>query len=116
MMEKNTQRIILNIIRNNDGELDRFKINRSVSVYYAPTNNLPNNHFEKIDIAIRQLEMDDKIIIQNNKYCLTPKGYKELDLEYKKFFRFIVWERHNLFSILAILISLTALVVSIVKQ
>lgn len=47
-------------------------------------------------------------------YRLTTKGYRELDSSRDKFWRFLIWEKHNLFSLLTFIISLVSLVLSVV--
>ena len=116
-MSDDIQKIILKIVKNNDGSVPFEKI-------YNHEHQVADG--KKINNAIKLLVEDGKLRTEKTNmvngyntpvgtYYLTSKGYKELNSCYVKFWRFVIWERHNLFSILAILISLAALIVSIVS-
>lgn len=51
----------------------------------------------------------------NSSIILTPLGEREFDPWYKKLWRFVFYDKHNLFIILALIISIISLLISIGK-
>ena len=109
-----TRKIILRALRGSEGKIAKARMERVVSKYYFGKNYLPDNHFEKIENCLRLLILDGDIIDDGIFYCLTPKGYEFSDIWHKRFWRFLIWEKHNLFSLLTFIISLVSLVLSVV--
>jgi hypothetical protein len=71
-----------------------------------------------INHQIKILEDQNKIIViqtqHGDYYKLTLKGQQFFDPWYKKTFRFILFDKHNLFILLSFLISVLALIFSII--
>jgi hypothetical protein len=50
--------------------------------------------------------------MQNISIILTQKGYERIDVWYKRAYRFVLYERHNLFVLFSLVLSIIALVLS----
>lgn len=73
------------------------------------------------DILTHQLDlMVEKDLVKKNVdqkpwifYVLMPRGYESFDPFYKKVFRFVMYDKHNLYILISVFVSITALVISI---
>jgi hypothetical protein len=121
-MDKELQKLILEIIKVNNGQTERrYIFNKITRQYWKKEPSPETNTIIKHQIDL--LEKDDKIIRNELKitredglgdtiYILTPSGHQEFDSFMKKSWRFILYDRHNVFVILSLLISAIALVIS----
>lgn len=118
-MDKKLQKVILEIIKNSNGESKKNHIISKTSRGYfkesepsSKTNNITQhqlNLLEKEDKLIRKDELPD------TPYILTPSGYRELNSWWKKSWWFIRYDKNNLLSLCSLLVSIIALVFSVLR-
>ncbi|MDI6734150.1 MAG: hypothetical protein QMD50_01490 [Patescibacteria group bacterium] len=119
-MDKKLQKLILGIIKADKGEANLQHITNKATRNYWP-NEQPS---EATNVIIKHqldlLEKEDKLIKRDQSsnifYILTPFGYREFDSCLKKIWWFILYDKHNLFILLSLLISIIALAVSILYK
>lgn len=117
-MDKKLQNTILNIINENDGSAyQTLIIDKADKINWAD-----NKPIQSQTITIHQLDLlvkDDLLIKQDLGsniflYILTPAGHRIFNSNFKKLWRFVLYDKHNLFVVLSLIISLTSLVISII--
>ena len=121
-MDKKLQKIILEIIKVNNGQAERRHIfNKTTRQYWkkepSPETNVIIKHqldlLEKRDKIIRdEIKITREDGLGDTIYILTPSGHQEFDSFLEKSWRFILYDRHNVFVILFLLIGVIALVIS----
>lgn len=118
-MDKKLQKIILGIIKENQGVVEWGTICSKVCAYYYKKcrRSLPTNTIIKHQLDL--LQKEDKVIredkIADIFYILTPLGHQEFDPFFKKVWRFLLYDKHNLFFILALIISIISLIIALTK-
>src|SRR3989344_6309605 len=120
-MDKKLQKIILEIIKVNNGQAERHYIfNKTTRQYWkkepSPETNVIIKHqldlLEKRDKIIRdEIKITREDGLGDTIYILTPSGHQEFDSFLEKSWRFILYDRHNVFVILSLLIGVIALVI-----
>lgn len=131
-MNKNLQKLILKIIRDNNGIAERRVIlNKTKRNYWDKIEQPslvgkfiknPEDLFQEDKITTHQLDLlqkSDKVIRENRLpdifYILTPSGHQEFDPLYIKLWRFVLYDKHNLFFILSLIISVISLIIALKK-
>lgn len=121
-MDKKLQKLILKIIQVNNGQAEwRLIVNKAIRNYWRKEQSPETNAIIKYQLDL--LEKEDKVIRNEIKitredglgdiiYILTPSGHQEFDSFLKKSLRFVLYDRHNVFVILSLLIGIIALVIS----
>lgn len=115
-MNKGLQKLILRIIKENNG-VTTWKIiaSKSKSNYYRD-GDVPREADTVIKHQLDLLQKEDKVIREDQLpeiyYILTPRGHQEFDCWLAKAKRFILYDKHNLFVLLSFLIALCSLVIS----
>jgi len=119
-MNKKLQKFILNFIKVNKGEAKKKDIfNKTNRGYFKEEKQLPKTNIitqHQLDL----LEKEDKVIrkdqLADTPYILAPLGYQEFDSYWKKSWRFILYDKNNLFILFSLLISIIALLISILYK
>jgi len=117
-MDKKLQKFILGIIKNGDGEAKKNHIfNKTSRGYFKETEQSPKTNTitqHQLDL----LEKEDKLVrkdqLPDTPYILTQTGHREFDSWWEKSWRFVLYDKHNVFVVLSLLISFGALAVSII--
>ena len=121
-MDKKLQKLILEIIKNSNGQAEKRHIfNKANGGYFKKEQSPEINAIIKHQLDL--LENSDKVIRNEIKitredgsgddnYILTPSGHREFDSLLKKGCHFILYSKHNLYIILSLLVSITSLVIS----
>ena len=117
-MDRKLQKLILRIIKENNGIAEWLLINHKATINYWERNEQPSTAKTIIKHQMDILQKEDKVIRQdqlpNIFYILTPLGYQEFDSRWGKAKRFILYDKHNVFIILALIISITSLIISFI--
>ncbi len=116
IMDKKLQKLILQIIKISNGVATWRHIVNKTTLNYWERNKQPAESNTIIKHQLDLLQKEDKVIRQDQLpdifYILTPRGHQEFDSYWTKAWRFILYDRHNLFIILSIIVSVIALVIS----
>jgi len=112
-MEKELQRIILRIIYENNGRAPIHTVRSRTEVRYWGLGGMPEDSAALVMHQLDLLEKDEKIIRKDlgaNIYCiLLPAGHRVLEPWLKRSWYFVLYDKHNLFVILSLLVSIFAL-------
>lgn len=113
--QKFIRRFILSIIAKNDGHCDWNIIRTEIgSYYFAKRISVPTD--KQITHVAYLLEKDGAVerLVESPyiNYRITPWGHAIINSWYQKLIYFLMYKNHNLFSILAFLISIVAIVLS----
>jgi len=118
-VDKKLQKLILGIIKGSNGVADWRHIINKTALNYWERDKQPQEANTIVKHQLDLLEREDKVIRKDQLpdifYILTPSGHQEFDSSLKKIWRFIIYDKHNLFILLSLLISIVALVVSILR-
>lgn len=116
-MDKKLQRFILEIIKSSGGEARKNHIiNKTSRGYFKEAGQSPNTNIaiqHQLDFLEKEDKLNQKDQSPDTPYILTRLGYQEFDPCWKKSWRFILYDKHNLFALLSLFISVIALVFSI---
>lgn len=119
-MDKKLQKLILGIIKSSNGVAKWGHIINKTSHSYWERNKQPPEVSTIIKHQLDLLEREDKVIRKDQLpdifYILTPLGYHEFDSFWKKSWLFILYDKNNLFVLFSLLISIVALVISILYK
>lgn len=113
-MNKKIQREILKEIRDFNDKTPSGFINSMADVI----KNLESLYdLQDLELNFNLLEMDDKIVVKNQppygcNVRITPKGYLEFDPLYKKIWRFFTEDMAKILSVIAIILSIIATIIS----
>lgn len=115
-MDKKLQKLILRIIKENDGIFEwKLILSKTQRNYWK--DNYPIKSDKIIKHQLDLLEKEDKLIrvdaLPEINFILTPKGHAVFDPWYKKLWNFIAYDKNNIPVFLSILISIGSLIVSI---
>ena len=115
-MDKKLQKLILRIIKISNGVATWRHIVNKTTLNYWERNKQPLESNTIIKHQLDLLQKEDKVIRQDQLpdifYILTPRGHQEFDSYWTKAWRFILYDKHNLFIIIALIISIISLVIS----
>ena len=119
-MDKKLQKLILEIIKSSNGAAKwQHVFNKTVNKYWE-RDKQPIEASTIIKHELYLLEKEDKLIRKEQLpdifYILTPSGHHEFDSRLKKIWRFILYDKNNLFVLVSLSISLAALVISILYK
>ena len=116
-MDKELQKIILGIIKAQDG-ISTWKLILSKSQRQYWKANYPIKGDVLIKHQLDLLEEEDKVLrveqLPDIYYKLTPKGHKEFNSMYRKAWDFILYDKNNIWTLLSIVISIGSLIIAIV--
>jgi hypothetical protein len=116
-MDKELQRKILKVINDNGGVAPWNKIITNIQYDLLKTGDFSKEDTKvTINHQLQLLEKEDKVIRRDQlpsiDYILTPSGHREVGPIYLRVWYFILHDRHNLFALLALIISFISLVLS----
>lgn len=118
-MNQKLQRLILEVISKNKGICEWRIIKNKVELNYWGRDNIPQDSGIIIKHQLDLLESEDKILRKDDLpaifYILLPDGHRIFEPWYKKSWYFILYDKTNIYALLALLISFAALAVSIFK-
>jgi len=118
-MDRKLQKIILRIIKENNGIAEWRVINNKATINYWERNKHPSTAGTIIKHQMDLLQEEDKVIRQDQLpdifYILTPLGHQEFDSFWVRAWRFILYDKHNLFIIIALIISIISLIIALRK-
>jgi len=117
-MDKKLQNFLLQLVKENGGVVERRDI-RTLSIrdYYRDCK--VQDISAEIKHQLDLLEEDKKVVRTeemagyNTLYRLTRLGHQALDSFWKRAGRFILYDKHNLYFMVSLFISIIALVISI---
>lgn len=116
-MDRELQKVILRIIKENNGIAEwKLILNKTQRNYWK------ENYPIKSDVVVKHqmdlLEKEDKLIRKDQlpeiHYILTPGGYTVFDPFHIKLWKFFVYDKNNALALISTLIALGSLVVAIV--
>ena len=109
--------LALRIIKENDGFCDWNTLQAKVKAQYhiKKISSIPSD--KQITHSLYLFEKDDAVerVVDSTSlisYRLTPWGYLLLDAWYKKWAYFLIYKKNNLISLVALIISIFALILS----
>ena len=121
-MDRKLQKVILEIIRSNDGIAEWQHLKNKVIQNYHRKLGIKENK-QTSTIIKHQLDLligDNKVIRKDELpsiyYILTKKGHEEIGPWCNKTWNFVLYDKHNLFIILSLIISFFALFFSLTSK
>jgi hypothetical protein len=119
-MDKKLQKFILNIVKDSQGEAAKSHIlNKTSRGYFKEVEMSPKTNTD-VQHQLNLLEKENKLYrkdqLPDTPYILTRSGCHELGPWWKKVGRFIMYDKNNLLGIFSLLISIIALIFSVLCQ
>src|SRR3990167_8800960 len=119
-MDSKLQKWILRVISANNGAVGLLVLINKVGLNHWGRGRIPEDSPLLITHQLTLLEKEEKIFKEdrpaNAYYILLPAGYRVLNPWFKRAGYFILYDKTNIYTLLALLISLAALIVSLVKS
>jgi len=118
-MNKKLQKWILYVIKKNNNSVGFPIIKNKVELNYWGRDKIPEHSSPLITHELMLLEKEEKIVKDERPdgmyYTILPDGHRSFDNWFKKSWHFILYDKNNIYSLLALLLSFTALIVSILR-
>lgn len=118
-MDKKLRRSILKLVKNSGGEAkEKLIFGKTSRGYFREDAQSPNTN-NATQRQLNLLKIEGKLARKDESpetpYIITPLGNQEFDSYFKKIWRFIFYDKHNLYVLLTLLIAVFTFFVSFVS-